>query len=97
MWFGPDHDWRACGTRSVPDSEFEPEMTRADEGWLGTRVGLRLETRNGSIWVRFRHEGWRSANEQYRISCHCRAMYLRILRRSLEHGESFLCEERLDA
>jgi hypothetical protein len=32
----------------------------------------------------------------YRTSCHCGALYLRILRRHLEHGESVPYERRLD-
>jgi len=32
----------------------------------------------------------------FRISTHCWAMYLRILRRHFEHGESVPYEDRLD-
>ena len=32
------------------------------------------------VWVRFHHCGWLTANEHFRISNHCWAMYLRILR-----------------
>jgi uncharacterized protein YndB with AHSA1/START domain len=96
LWFGPEYDWRAKVTRCVPDSEFEVEMTRADSDWIGTRVGLRLEPRGAGTWVRFYHTGWPSLNEHFRISCTCWAMYLRILRRSLEHGESVPYEIRLD-
>ncbi|HSC29614.1 MAG TPA: SRPBCC domain-containing protein [Vicinamibacterales bacterium] len=97
LWFGPDYDWRAKVTRCVADSEFELEMTRAGTDWTGTRVNLRLEPRGAGTWVRFSHTGWPSTNEHYRISCNCWAMYLRILRRSLEHGESVPYENRLDA
>jgi hypothetical protein len=71
-------------------------MTRADADWLGTRVGVELEPRDGATWVRFHHTGWPEPNEHYRISCNCWAMYLRVLRRSLEHGESVPYEARLD-
>jgi hypothetical protein len=37
------------------------------------------------------------ANEHWRISCYWWAMYLRVLRRYLEHGESVAYEDRLDA
>lgn len=94
--FGPEYDWRAKVSRCVPDSEFEVEMVHADSDWIGTRVGLRLEPRDGVTWVRFYHTGWPSPNEHYRISCNCWAMYLRVLRRSLEHGESVPYEDRLD-
>lgn len=96
LWFGPEYDWRATVTRSVPDSEFELQLIRADADWLGSRVGFTLEPRRDSTWVRFRHTGWPDANEHYRISCHCWAMYLRVLRRWLEHGETVPYEQRLD-
>ena len=94
--FGPEYDWRASVTRCVPNSEFELEMVRADGDWIGTRVGFRLEPRGAVTWVRFCHTGWPSPNEHFRISCNCWAMYLRVLRRSLEHGESVPYENRLD-
>ena len=96
LWFAPDYDWRAEVTRCVPGSEFELRMVRADGDWIDTRVGFRLEDREGTIWVRFYHTGWPSPNEHYRISCNCWALYLRILRRYLEHGETVPYERRLE-
>jgi uncharacterized protein YndB with AHSA1/START domain len=98
LWFGPEYDWRAKVIRCVPNTEFELEIDRADSDWVGTRVGFRLEDRGAGItWVRFSHKGWPNANEHYRISSNCWALYLRILRRYLEHGESILYENRLGA
>jgi uncharacterized protein YndB with AHSA1/START domain len=94
--FGPEYEWRARVTRCVPDKEFEVEMTHADADWTGTRVGVRLDPRDGATWVQFHHSGWREANEHYRISCNCWALYLRVMRRSLEHGEAVPYELRLD-
>ena len=37
------------------------------------------------------------ANEHWRISCYCWAMYLRLIRRYLEYGETIPYESRLDA
>ena len=96
LCFGPQYDWRAKVTRYTPNSEFELEILRADNNWNGTRVGFRLEVRGDATWIRFHHRGWRSENEHYRISCNCWALYLRILRRFLEHGESVPYESRLD-
>jgi uncharacterized protein YndB with AHSA1/START domain len=96
LWFGPEYDWRARVTRCDPGSEFELEMTRADKDWQGTRVRFQLAPKDGGTWVEFAHTGWAAANEHYRISCCCWAMYLRILRRYLEHGESVPYEKRLD-
>jgi uncharacterized protein YndB with AHSA1/START domain len=95
LFFGDDYDWRARVTRCAAPSEFELEMTRADDDWLGSRVGIRLQPRDTGTWVEFYHSGWPAANEHFRISCHCWAMYLRVLRRFLENGESVPYEERL--
>jgi uncharacterized protein YndB with AHSA1/START domain len=97
LWFSPEHDWRAVVSRCVPDSEFELEMTRAQEDWLGTRVGLLLNEKDGVTEVRFHHTGWPESNEHYRGSCYCWAMYLRLLKRYVEQGEFVPYEDRLDA
>lgn len=97
LYFGPEHDWRAVVTRCKAPAEFELQIVRADEDWTGTRVGFRLTPSDGVTQVRFYHEGWPDGNEHYRISCFCWAMYLRILRRFLEHGEVVSYEDRLDA
>jgi len=72
-------------------------MTEANEDWTGSRVGFILEPTSNGTLLRFHHNGWPSVNEHYRVSCHCWAMYLRILRRYLEHGEEVAYEDRLDA
>ena len=97
LGFGPQYDWRGAVVTCIPHREFELLMTSADPDWLGTRVGFQLDNRDGRAWVRFRHIGWPEVNEHFRISCHCWAMYLRILRRFLEHGERVPYEVRLDA
>ena len=97
LGFGPEHQWRARVTHAVQDAEFELELTRADADWTGTRVGFRLTDQGGTTRLEFRHTGWPAANQHYRVSCHCWAMYLRLLRRHLEHGETVAYEVRLDA
>jgi len=97
LWFGPEHDWRGKVTRCVEGSEFELEIVGADEDWTGTRVGFQLEPAGGHTRLRFYHVGWPTGNEHYRTSCFCWAMYLRILKRYLERGESVPYEDRLDA
>jgi uncharacterized protein YndB with AHSA1/START domain len=96
LWFGPNYDWRARVTKSIPPSEFELEITKADADWSGTRVGFRLSGRAGRTQVQFYHTGWPTPNEHWRISCYCWAMYLRVLRRYLEHGEQVPYEQRLE-
>ena len=96
LWFGPDYDWRARVSRYVPDVEIELELTRAQEDWQGTRVGWRLEEEGGGTGVHFHHLGWPEDNVHYRISCYCWAMYLRLLKRFVEHGEVVPYEDRLE-
>ncbi len=96
LWFSPEYDWRGKVTKYIPNSDFELEISHAHVDWNGTRVGFHLEDRNGSTTVRFYHLGWPELNEHYRISCHCWAMYLRVLRRSLDYGETVPYEDRLE-
>jgi uncharacterized protein YndB with AHSA1/START domain len=96
LGFGPTYDWRARVTRAVPPAEFELHLTKADPDWLDTRVGFHLSSASGMTQVRFYHTGWPAPNEHWRISCYCWAMYLRVLRRHLEHGETVPYEQRLD-
>jgi uncharacterized protein YndB with AHSA1/START domain len=97
LYFGPQFDWQGKVTRCVPPSLFELEMVNAHPDWVGTRVRCELTPDgNDSTRVIFRHTGWPEQNEHWRVSCYCWAMYLRILRRNLEHGETVEYEQRLD-
>jgi uncharacterized protein YndB with AHSA1/START domain len=95
--FGPGYDWRGKVTRYVPDSAFELEIAKADPDWVSTRIGCELEGEGANVTqVRFWHTGWPIQNEHWRISCYCWALYLRIMRRYVEHGEFVAYENRLD-
>lgn len=96
LWFGPDYDWRAVISRWSPPTELEFRMTRAAGDWMNTRVGFVLRQDGGATAVRFHHSDWPGPGEHYRISCFCWAMYLRILRRYLEAGETVPYERRLE-
>ena len=97
LWFGPDFDWRATVSRCVKRTEFELTLTVAQKDWLETRVGFLLEEREGLTQVRFYHRGWPETNDNFSISSFFWAMYLRLLRRYVEHGEVVPYENRLDA
>ena len=71
-------------------------MTKSDADWNGSRVRFELSPHKAGTWVRFSHTGWPGLNEHYRISNFCWAMYLRVLRRFLEHGETVPYDQRLD-
>ncbi len=97
LFFGPQYDWEAKVTRCEPPSSFELQVTKAHPDWDGTLVGCKLTPQeNGTTRVLFHHTGWPEANEHWRVSSFCWAMYLRILRRNLEYGETVPYEKRLD-
>lgn len=95
--FGPAHQWRARVVECARPRRLEWEMVTSDADWNGTRVGFELSEQDGTTQVRFWHTGWPHANQHFRISTYCWAMYLRILRRYVEHGETVPYERRLDA
>lgn len=96
LGFGPEYQWRATVTRCEPASAFELTLQQADSDWTGSRVGFELAPTPSGTQVRFYHRGWPEANEHFRISSHCWALYLRLLRRYLEQGEFVPYEDRLD-
>ena len=97
LYFSDDHNWRAVVSRCVPQTEFELQLTDADEDWRGTKVGFVLEENDGITQVRFHHSDWPEANDHYQVSCYCWAMYLRLLKQHLENGKFVPYEERLKA
>ncbi len=96
LFFGPDHDWRARVTQCVPNQEFEWQLVQAADDWLGTRVGFRLTASGDRTVVSFWHSGWTGPTAHFRESSCCWAMYLRILRRHIEFGETVPYEQRLE-
>lgn len=97
LGFGPEYQWSAVVSRCEPGTLFELTLTRADADWEGSRVGFLLAPTGASTQLRFSHEGWPMANEHYRVSAHCWALYLRLLRRYVECGEIVAYPDRLDA
>ena len=67
-----------------------------DAWWSQRSAGDAKEGSEFQLWFGPAY-GWPSANEHCRISSYCWAMYLRILRRFLEHGEVVPYEARLEA
>ena len=97
LGFGPEYQWRATVSQCRPGALFELTLTKADADWEGSRVGFALAPARAGTHVRFHHEGWPMANEHYRVSAHCWALYLRLLRRYVECGETVAYADRLDA
>lgn len=86
FYFGPDYDWRGRVHRLKPGLLIEWEITKADRDWVGTLVAAEVEDLGNRTRLRFRHSGWVEANEHFRQTSYCWALYLRILRRFLEQG-----------
>ncbi|MCL4849710.1 MAG: SRPBCC domain-containing protein [Acidobacteria bacterium] len=84
--FGPGCVWRAVVRSCRPAELFELRLTEADRDWTDTVVGFELTASDAGTQVAFSHRGWPEPNPHYRTSCHCWALYLRLLRRHLEHG-----------
>ena len=82
---------------TAPGAEFELRITRADEDWTGTLVGFSLEEEGGGTKVSFSHRGWPGPNAHFRRSSYCWAMYLRVLKRFVEAGETVEYEKRTGA
>ena len=96
LGFGPDYNWHGTVTKWKPSEAFELTIAKSHKDWDGSRVGFRLEEGNGTTTVHFYHVGWPENNDHYRISCYCWAMYLRLLKRSIEFNETVDYEKRLD-
>lgn len=95
--FGPGYEWKAKVTECAAGLAFELQMTDAHEDWMGSKVGCKLSKEGqAGTSVLFHHKVWPQANEHWRVSNFCWAMYLRILRRSLEYGDVVPYEKRLD-
>ena len=95
--FGPGYVWTADVRVLDLNRAIEWEMLDADADWRGTRVGIELEPSGTRTQLRFRHTGWRAANDHFRSTSFCWAMYLRVLKRFVELGEHTAYEVRLDA
>ena len=95
LGFGPEHRWQAVVERCEPPAAFAWRFTRADPDWTGTQLAFELAPEAAGTAVRFRHSGWPAANAHFRVTSHCWALYLRLLRRLLEHGETVPYAERL--
>lgn len=87
LGFGPGYAWKALVTAHEPGRRFELEMTEAAEDWVGTRVAFELRADDVGTLVRFSHTGWKAADDHFRTSTFCWALYLRLMRRWVEAGE----------
>ncbi len=94
LYFGPDYDWLAEVTECTAGRSIEWAVTSADADWTGTRVSFILENHDSGVLVRFCHAGWAQRNDHYLRSAYCWALYLRLLKRYVELGETVPYQER---
>ena len=88
--------WQAQVTHLVPDQEFELSMTRCDADWSDTIINFQLVPRSEGVMLTFTHKGWPQDNDHFRGSNYCWAMYLRIMKRFVEHSEKVAYQDRLN-
>ncbi len=94
--FGPGYDWKAEVVECKSNELIEWIFKKSDPDWLGSKVRIQIEPQEQISRVQFRHSGWAQANQHYHISCYCWPMYLRHLKRWVEHGERVDYELRLE-
>lgn len=95
--FGPEYQWRAVVSDWEPDWLVEYRFTEADSDWTGTTLRFALSAVRDLTMVDFAHANWREANEHFRTTSFCWAMYLRLMRVYLETGSVIPYDQRLDA
>jgi uncharacterized protein YndB with AHSA1/START domain len=97
LYFGADYDWRASVSVFQADRVIEWTLTQAADDWLGTKVRFELEDASSGTTIHFVHGGWPGDSRHFRISSYCWAMYLRLLKRWVQHGELVPYDKRLEA
>jgi uncharacterized protein YndB with AHSA1/START domain len=95
LHFGPGYDWPARVTKCAVSRAFELTMGQSHPDWHNTRVGFQLSGKDRTTTVEFYHMGWPSANEHWRVSVYCWAIYLRLMWRNIEYGELVPYAKRL--
>ncbi len=81
LGFGAEYQWAARVSACELSRLFEFTMTRSDADWRRSRVRFELVPSHGATTLRFSHTGWPQKNTHFRVSSHCWALYLRLLRR----------------
>lgn len=96
LHFGSGYDWEAVVTICEPMKSFELQITSADTEWVNCKVGFKLLENDEVTALEFYNSGWKSAEDHFKISSYCWAMYLRILKRYVEFGEHVPYGSRLE-
>lgn len=94
--FGPEYQWQAVVSKCDAGREFEFRMTKSDDDWRNSKLTFIVKQANGGTQVNFAHTNWPEANEHFRISSYCWAMYLRHLKMYVEKGAVVPYKDRLE-
>lgn len=86
--FGPGYDWEAKVIRLEKNEAFSWKMTKADKDWTGTELHFDLFKKDNHTQLAFTHQGWKWDNEHRSMTSYYWALYLRLLKRYLELGET---------
>ena len=72
------------------------KITDAAPDWQDTHVGFTLAEIDGETILKIEHLGWSEDSDHFRSSSFCWAMYLRIMKRYVEFGETVEYGRRLE-
>ena len=97
LFFAENYDWRAKVVESEPPRLLVLQVTDTRPDWQDTIVSFMLTESGEQTNVRFEHRGWPEENDHFRTSSFCWAMYLRIMKRYVEFGETVEYGTRLSA
>lgn len=97
LYFAENYDWRATVVEADPPHRLVLKITDATPDWQGTHVGFTLDESDGQTKLSFEHTGWPEDSDHFRSSSFCWAMYLRIMKRYVEFGETVEYGKRLYA
>jgi uncharacterized protein YndB with AHSA1/START domain len=84
FYFSPEYDWKAKVTKCEANKLIEWTITEADEDWKDTILSFVIVEKNNKCLLRFEHQKWREADDHFRQTSYCWAMYLKCLKDFLE-------------
>jgi uncharacterized protein YndB with AHSA1/START domain len=94
FYFSPEYDWAAQVTHCEANKYMEWTMLQSDEDWHQTSLVFKIEPSTQVCILSFEHRGWREANDHFRRTSYCWALYLRCLKLYLETSETVRYNDR---
>jgi uncharacterized protein YndB with AHSA1/START domain len=94
FYFSPEYDWTAQVTHCEANKYMEWAMVESEEDWHQTSLVFKIEPFAQVCILSFEHRGWREANDHFRRTSYCWALYLRCLKLYLETSETVRYNDR---